>query len=339
MGVVKMGVLYSMNEHLSSCPEKNSLHHLGYPSTSIIFAVFALTSFVFALIIAFKYNSVKVFNKKIRTQNISNTMWIIYYLTLGARAACNTIRYSLLPQHYDLLQYVLLSSSIILQGITAFSLSEALNHQRKYRSSAPSPPPSSTPTKSQERDPLISSRPPSGTPSPAIKTQERDHSRSEFDVVQWVRRVIFLEDFIFFVLFVIFLVFLYLALLKHGEELYVLLFLSAFLLQRIPIVTLVLAIVTHQNGTEGPSRQSKAFLLTGAILYLANDLPIFVWSQILPGGCPLHIASWVDGLSVLNLIAIVFYFFFLRSEYLRNMEECIWTTVSQIQDTFDFRKF
>jgi len=331
-----MRLLYDMNEYLSRCPTNRTLNHLGYPSTSIIFAVFAMTSFVFALIIAFKYNSVKVFNKKIRTQNISNTMWIIYYLALGARAACNTIRFSLLPTHYELLQYILFSSSLILQGITAFALSEALNHQRKYRSSAPSTP-AATPTKSQERDPLLRNTP-APSPSPAIKGQERDHPRSEFDVAQWLRRIV-LEDFIFFMLFVIFLVFLYLALLYHGQELYVLLFLAAFLLQRLPIVTLVLAIVTHQNGTEGPSRQSKAFLLFGAILYLANDLPIFVWSQILPEGCPLEIGSWVDGLSVLNLIAIIFYFFFLRSEYLRNMEECIWTTVSQIQDTFDFRKF
>jgi len=276
-------------------------------------------------------------------------MWIIYYLTLGARAASNTVRYALIPDHYDLVHHVLLSSSIILQGITAFALSEALNHQRKYRSSAPPPqPPPTTPSKNitTERDPLIHSRPPSSSPSPSssassshIKLQERDLSHSDFDIMTWLKRMVFLEDLVFFFLFVMFLIFLYLALIHPGNELYVLLFLAAYLLQRIPVVTLVLAIVTHQNGTEGPSRRSKVFLFFGAIFYLANDLPLFVWSQILPGGCPFKVASWVDGLGVLNLTATVLYFLFLRSEYLRNMEECIFTTLSQIQDTFDFRKF
>lgn len=48
-------------------------------------------------------------------------------------------------------------------------------------------------------------------------------------------------------------------------------------------------------------------------------------------GCVVHALSYIDILSIVNFFALVLFFLFLRSEYLRNMEECIWTTVSQIQ--------
>jgi hypothetical protein len=132
----------------------------------------------------------------------------------------------LLPNSYELAHHVLFSSSIILQGITAFALSEALNHQRKYRSSAPSVP--SAPPPKQERDPLLS-RSPSSSPLPSSKGPERELGRSDMDVFQWLKRFLFMEDFIFFLFFIVFLVFLYLALMY------------AFLLQRLnPFIRIIL---------------------------------------------------------------------------------------------------
>jgi hypothetical protein len=90
---------------------------------------------------------------------------------------------------------------------------------------------------------------------------------------------------------------------------------------------------------------------------------------VVAGDCTFVFASWVDLIHVFYLPTLVCFFLFIRSEYLRNMEECIWTTVSQIQvsthaphttnntrnaaqraivnarahthaqDTFDFRRF
>jgi hypothetical protein len=51
------------------------------------------------------------------------------------------------------------------------------------------------------------------------------------------------------------------------------------------------------------------------------------------------VASGVDLVHLLYVIGLVLYFFFLRSEYHRNMEECIWRTVKTFQRGFDFRKF
>lgn len=47
----------------------------------------------------------------------------------------------------------------------------------------------------------------------------------------------------------------------------------------------------------------------------------------------------VDIVYTVYIVSLLFLFLFVRSEYHRNMEECIWSAVSQIQDTFDFRKF
>ena len=49
--------------------------------------------------------------------------------------------------------------------------------------------------------------------------------------------------------------------------------------------------------------------------------------------------SLMDLMEFLYGLSLLCFFLFLRGEYLRNMEECIWKTVNQIQDTFDFRRF
>jgi len=117
------------------------------------------------------------------------------------------------------------------------------------------------------------------------------------------------------------------------------LFLSSYVLQRIPIIILVLLIITTRSTNDGPTTQSKIFLGLAAGFNLVNDLPLTMWARFLPETCIFVIASYVDLIHLLYLFSLIFFFLFLRSEYLRNMEECIWDTVSQIQDTFDFRRF
>jgi hypothetical protein len=101
---------------------------------------------------------------------------------------------------------------------------------------------------------------------------------------------------------------------------------------------MMLAIV-FQSSAEGPTKKSRIVFCLAAIFHLVNDLPTFIWVQILPEGCPITIASWLDIVSLLNFISIILFFFFIRWEFLRNMEEVIWDNVNQIQTTFDFRRF
>lgn len=318
---------FYMNVTVPHCPDyvRNGTVHtpaplqdIGYPTTAIIFVVFAVTSLVFAIIIAFKYNSVKVFNRKIRTQNISNTMWIVYYLTMGLRASAAAVLYGV-PDDNKFLHGFFFISGLILSAINAFTLCLSLNHQRRYRSSAPPPPPQGAAGSLKEGDPLL--------------------GKSDL-----LKKSISPAEVIFFILFAANLSLFYAALRSQNnqklESLLVLIFVGSYVAERFPVLILVMIIVAHRNGNEGPTRQSKVYLFLAATLHLSSDLPIFFWDQVLPAGCIIVSSlSYIDILTIVNFLALILFFLFLRSEYLRNMEECIWTTVSQIQDTFDFRRF
>lgn len=57
-------------------------------------------------------------------------------------------------------------------------------------------------------------------------------------------------------------------------------------------------------------------------------------------GIPTH--GWASVIDILQWIAgfgLYCYFFFMKSEYTRNMEDWIWVTVSEVQNTFDFRRY
>ncbi len=106
---------------------------------TFIYGALALTSAAFAMVAGFKYNSVTVFNRSIRTENISNTLWILFYLLTSMRGAINAVKYALDNEKESSLDNYFFYTSIILRGLTAFALSLALNHQRRYRSSSTAP--------------------------------------------------------------------------------------------------------------------------------------------------------------------------------------------------------
>lgn len=303
-----MAISYNLTEVLSICPPGYLDKYMLYPSSAILYGVFAVITFTFGLFIILKYNSVKVWDKSVSPLYISNTLWIIYYIAMFARASCNTIRYSLLHSNTQV-DNSLFQANLVLQGIAAFSLSLTINHQRRYRSSAPTHTTSATPN---DKDPLL--------------------AKSESG---WLKAISFLE-ILFAIFFLVYLVFLYLALIKGTA--YKEVFLGAFVLQRLPVLIMTFAIVL-QSSTEGPTKKSKIVFFFAATFHLVNDLPTFIWIQILPHGCPIEIASWLDLLSLFNFASIILFFFFIRWEFLRNMEEVIWDNVNQIQTTFDFRRF
>lgn len=298
--------IHFFGHKLPHCPKH--WHVLTYPSVSVIFGALSLVSFIFALIITLKYNSVRVFNKKIRTPNISNTWWIFYYLVLGLQNVCNTIQFALGKPKDKELDSILWIISLFLNGCTAFALCLALNHQKKYRSSHPPP---VAGDKNQESNPLLPK--------------------------YWIRKSVGAYEILFVLLLIIYSVLIYFAS-TRTSNLYNILFLCSFGLQRIPIAVLVLAIILHKNAPDGPTNRSKIYLLVATALHISGDLPLSFWAYILPSYC-IFVFSWVDIIHVLYFISLLFFFFFIRSEYLRNQEECIWNTVSQIQDTLDFKSF
>ena len=117
-------------------------------------------------------------------------------------------------------------------------------------------------------------------------------------------------------------------------------FAAMFCAQRLLIIALVLKIVLARASADGPTRRSKALLAFGALAYVPMMLVPLLW-PLLPQAhsCAFWLGSWLDFVNLLDLVTMVLFFAFCRAEFMRNMEECIWTTVSSIQDQFDFRRF
>jgi hypothetical protein len=208
-----------------------------------------------------------------------------------------------------------------LHGLGTFGLCAALNHQRRYRSAA------IVDDEHRETDPLL-----------------RRYSK--------VKRAFSLLDALFLLVLCAYIALAWLQLHDHDLKW---VFFGAFVAQRLPALILTVVIVFFSSpastvvasGTVtdepasyiGPSRKAKTMLLLAAVFSVFGDVPLSFWSFILGQGCVFWIASWVDFLHILYVIGLVLYFSFVRQEYLRLMEEAIWTNVSKFQATFNFSKF
>lgn len=147
-----MTALVLGGHNIVSCPYKSSTLFNGSlhnPTTTILYFVSALIALLFALITIWCYNSVRVFNRKIRTANISNNNWIVYFVFFASqyqiriicRNALLSLKYAFNTEEQEGTQVVLLNSilivlSFLLNGIAVLFFELALNHQKKYRSSA-----------------------------------------------------------------------------------------------------------------------------------------------------------------------------------------------------------
>jgi len=198
-------IIYALNETITRCPPNFPPEYMSYPSSAILYGVLSIATFAFALFIIIKYNSVKVWDKSFSPLYISNTLWIIYYLALFTRASCNTVRYALRPDANIEVTNILSLSNLILQGISAFALSLTINHQRKYRSTAPIHP-----------NPNASAASIAGAGEKAPLVNTHGSMRAE---TGWLKAVSFIE-ILFSIFFLIYLVFLYLVLIKGHDEVF-----------------------------------------------------------------------------------------------------------------------
>jgi hypothetical protein len=257
--------------------------------------------------------------------------------------------------------HVIYLLALALHGVTATLLSAALNHQRKYRSAGSLPTVLAAP---RHRAPSSLGAGAAGahraningiagarrSPSPAVSPQGSKHSSQRSllggGVVArgWWRENCGAWEVSFVVLLLVFMVSLLLNALLRAKtaplNAYYWFFAAMFCVQRLPVVALVLKIVMARTSADGPTRRSKALLGFGIVTYLPMMLVPLLW-PLLPAAhdCAFYAGSWLDFVNLLDLITMILFFAFCRAEFLRNMEECIWTTVSQIQDTFDFRRF
>eukprot|EP01137_Pigoraptor_chileana_P030821 Opistho-2@17820 len=312
--------VYVRGDRLSQCPShvagKNGLGGwMHYPTTSIIFLVASVLCFGFTATTLLRYNTVRVLNKKIRTPNISNNTWILYFFAVAMRCVFECVLYVRDDEDTHANAGILLAA-VVLYGVGNLMLALPLDHQRKHRSTVA----------------VTSSKPqPVAQPTEESKEPRRTSSSS-------VMSFIASTESLFLSLFVFYIVCLFLVLMKNETAVYGWLFFTANVFQRIPVLVLGAIVALRENGADGPSRASRLCIAAGVALNIICDFPPSWWQAVLPDACPLYFASYVDILIAFFLVSLVLFFTFLRAEYLRNMEDCIWTTVSQIQE-FNVRQF
>jgi hypothetical protein len=295
----------------------------------------------------------------------------LFYAGVAFRASTQAAMLAISTQRDEEEDHVIYLFALALHGLTATLLSAALNHQRKFRSAGSLPAVLATP---RHRAPsnlgrAINSGGAGGgvgarrSPSPAhsrMSPQGSKHSSQRSllggggggggsggaigGAAGWWRDNCGAWEVSFVVLLVVFMISLLLNALLRAKtaplNAYYWFFAAMFCVQRLPVVALVLKIVMARTSADGPTRRSKALLGFGIVTYLPMMLVPLLW-PLLPAAhdCAFYAGSWLDFVNLLDLITMILFFAFCRAEFLRNMEECIWTTVSQIQDTFDFRRF
>lgn len=325
---------------LPQCPVA-LVDKLSFPSLFFTFGITAIVSFIFLCIVGFKYNSVKVFEHRIRTPGISNTLWIVFFLFIFLRSTVESVRFAVKGLNTANDAWFM-AVAFSLHAFATLALCLALNHQRRFRSAAILEDDDSSIPSAEETDPLM-----------------RRMSK--------MKKTISAPEIFFIVLFVIQVAMAWLTIVEfHGNiesdgEPYKWIFLGSFVVQRLPAIVLAVFIIsqpTQRGGADsvisgdalsaddsilgtndGPSLKAKVFLGIATGLTIFGDIPLAVWALFIPSNCVLYIFAGVDIVHIVYVVGLIFYFLFLRCEYLRNMEETIWDTVNRFSSAFQFRKF
>jgi len=345
---------------------------LKFPSIVITYITLGALCLIFAVLTAVRYNSVTVFEMKVQQPSISNTMWILYFVSLFLRAGTDATRFALYdPNGKAIKDTVLVVISLVLTGLTTLFLSFALNHQRRHRSSfahtdpdAPKMSNNSTPfqrpTLPRVKNPsLNASKISTGIlKSAAFTTSQTDESkateaRGEEQQLLSINDPQLPEDsaaehfggletpmVIFFLLYCLGIYAEFTMSKSQYENIFWGLFLGFLILQRIPVFLTLLAIIIVHKKTVTPTLTAKFVLTVAILVYLVNDVPITLWAQSIDrSGCIFRYMSGLDLIHALNVISQILVFVFLRMEYHRNTEDCKWRIVSQRGNGFDFRDF
>lgn len=181
---------------LKNCPSDDSaIGAMPYPTIVFTYMIMGVVSLLFFVLIVANYNSVRVFNKKIRTNEISNTLWIMFYLFLGLRSIFDAVRYGMdvvgdMESNVNLGLYF---SSLVTDAIIFLFLALSLNHQLRYRSTAKPAPQRQGSVKSVGKG----------------RNGQDQNADDHKPCVQTLLAVLSVES-VFFVLFILHLVFLYL---------------------------------------------------------------------------------------------------------------------------------
>lgn len=280
----------------------------------------AILGVIYAIITIVKYNSVPVFGKKVRTAHISNMYWICYFLCVAVASAVDLFRFEYhMPLRTD--ERDVYDIYMVLYGVTSCSLLMALNHQRKYRSK-----------------------------STAVENVTRSDNTQRKNPCEYRHRL--LIDSIILSVFVTFLGAGITTFCIHERIPWVdWFFFGAIVLLRVTCLVLGMVIVFDSRPdsnkyagldsaliADGPSFSTRACIFSAVVISTLIDVPPSMVDLALPSTCVFYYGTIYDIFQLLSLASMTLFFVVVRSEYHRNMEECIWSTVSLIQDAWQFNE-
>jgi len=258
-----------------------------------------------------------VFNRPERKPAISNTWWILYFISITLRAVVDAIKFAIIDTLNFPQSLALIILSLLLYGVCTLFISFALYHQKQYRSKFGYSHLQTTGSS------LFNSSIDSS--SAVININSKEDSETFKDKLYSVRTV-------FVIFFLIYLGSLYglFGTPREQESGYFIFFLVVFAVQRLPVLIIAFIIVfsTPENKIEGPTRSSRFILFIGAILDTINNIPVTIWAEIIDDeGCIFHIIGKVDIIHILFCLAQLVFFIFLRREFFRNKEQFLYNTV------------
>eukprot|EP00053_Salpingoeca_punica_P024630 m.13996 g.13996 ORF g.13996 m.13996 type:complete len:314 (-) comp7015_c0_seq1:745-1686(-) len=309
---------YFNGSPLPACPEGSSLSsELEYAATWGLFVLLLLISVTLAAVVQNKYNSIVVFNRRVRPSPVSNTFWLAFFVCNALRACFGILRYVYTVERDDSLDAAIFIVEAVFQGLTKMWLSLTLNYQRRFRSAN-----------------VIAARPslnndPSET-APLLNQRGEENQASYFMMSSM--------DYVIVLQMIVCISFLF-GQMDAAESSAFFWVYSADMWTEYALQLYLMATVFRQPSDYGPSRLAKFYLGSGMALSALNVLPPTVWQHFLPDNCVFYVAGWVDLILLLSFCALLFFFLFLRLEFYRNRDPCIFTAVNRLKDSIKFRNF
>eukprot|EP00906_Rhabdomonas_costata_P026549 RCo037831 len=305
------------------CPSWN----FPMEGTPLLTSVLTAMGLLFAITTLVWYNSLTLHDmgqhtRITQTTSVCNTLWVMYFLMLFMRWGVEDVRVSLGPGSHHSGSPVglyLTLGGLVLEGLVVFLLTLSLDYQRKFRK---------------------------GDYLRLEQFLREEHYEGHCGkIVQSVA----LCDLAFLLLAVLYLA---CTLLSVNDELFsepwsYWLYVSTGAVQFLPVVVLA-GLICAAGVTEtylGPSRGAKAALLVGVLLSLPGVLPLSFWRNFaipeLPftGGCVMAGLSAYDLVLACKAAAQALFFVFVRSEYLRNLEQETFLFYQQCQDYMNLHQF
>lgn len=296
------------------------------------FAISTIPCVVIALLFGFlifwRYNHVLVIHRRIHTTAVSNTIWIIFFVAVGFEDSLRLARI-ITGSPETTLDVCLFYGQRFARGCASVLLCLALDYQRRHRSSAPPVLPAGFAVPQGVGLPLNS----------GIQETKVLLSKPGGDTFVANRNATFLsctglialQSVLYCTLLVTEIVVLERTDSDLPDEVYKWMFRSSIWGMQLTVLVLAVIIVCNEDE-DGPMLRGKVLLSIATILSVGcHAMPNQEWQAIFPAGCAYSCLAWSDTLDVLMMVSHITYFLFMREEYKRNKETCIYSTVSQIQ--------